>query len=927
MSSSPKFFVGPLTGQPNGTITHVTTYAYDADGNPTSETDPTGNVARRVYLSDGLVKDAIEGGGNTTRYGYDENGNPAKVFSPAAVAKEAPNPSGTPTVNTFSLDNLLLTSTVPVAGDGSSLRRITYGYDPAGRKTSQRSDLANSAGLVTSSGRLQQFFYYLSDRLERETATDTLRVIAKTFTYDAAGNLTTIAETGGVGGETVPSTISGTYYLDDLVRTVDAGDGLGASLYSYDGSGRRAARADQSTLCVTCSKTTTRYTYSDAGFPASLTSDLISGMVSWSYDAAGRPKTHSLPNAQSLTYAFNPDDTLASVAVTSTGGTVTFSYASDKNYRITSQGYAGPGARGATPDRTTYGYAYDAAGRLSSFTDSTGARSLTWDRNGNRKTFGASRSFTYNADDSIKTEASGGQVFAYAYDPNGRLQTDGCRKYSYDPFDRMTNAKADAGCPSAETAIYGYDPLDRLNSRPDNPGFDKFDGLSDTITQDGNRSSYVLGPAGEPLALKNGTTTQFLSDDGQGNVSLIADASGALACTARFDPFGAPEAVTAPEKTCDTGSSPSNQIFYRGARRDPETGTYLFGSRIYDPAKASFLTADSYRAAGQENDLSVGVDPLTRNTYAYVNGDPVNLVDPDGHFAGLSRLFRRIGRRLAAAAEDRKRRIGECARELYINLGSSDPFCQSLLESPQAAPPKRGGIGGFFHGLLDVGGLVPVLGEVFDVANCAWYGAEGNALDAGLSCGAAIPILGYGATAAKGARTAVKAAGRADDLVDAVRVADKLGDLGQVARSVERAGDAGNAVRGARSAARTAPRSAGARGLQAPQTAARLADDVVGSQQVTVLGRYRGGTDAFVGKPSFNVLDLPSKGTGRWYWSRNRAFIDDAIARSDEIRLVTNPFEPLYSGGNVFQRELRYLKDLGYGFEQAGDYWRAVPGR
>jgi hypothetical protein len=105
------------------------------------------------------------------------------------------------------------------------------------------------------------------------------------------------------------------------------------------------------------------------------------------------------------------------------------------------------------------------------------------------------------------------------------------------------------------------------------------------------------------------------------------------------------------------------------------------------------------------------------------------------------------------------------------------------------------------------------------------------------------------------------------------------------------------------------------------------AGEVLGSGEVTVLGRYRGGTEAFVGKPGFKELDLPSNGTGRWYWSRNRAFIDDAITRGDEIRLVTDPHAPLYSGGNVYQRELRYLRDLGYWFEQSGDYWVAVPGR
>jgi len=98
-----------------------------------------------------------------------------------------------------------------------------------------------------------------------------------------------------------------------------------------------------------------------------------------------------------------------------------------------------------------------------------------------------------------------------------------------------------------------------------------------------------------------------------------------------------------------------------------------------------------------------------------------------------------------------------------------------------------------------------------------------------------------------------------------------------------------------------------------------------GARQVTVLGRYTGGVDAYVGKPGFNTLNLPKSGTGRWNWTRNKRFIDDAIDRGDEIRLVTNPNEPLYQGGNTFQRELRYLQDRGYTWQEQGDYWNAVP--
>ena len=37
--------------------------------------------------------------------------------------------------------------------------------------------------------------------------------------------------------------------------------------------------------------------------------------------------------------------------------------------------------------------------------------------------------------------------------------------------------------------------------------------------------------------------------------------------------------------------------------------------------------------------------------------------------------------------------------------------------------------------------------------------------------------------------------------------------------------------------------------------------------------------------------------------------------------------KPLYSGGRTFQKEIRYLKSLGYRFEQVGDFWLALPTR
>ncbi len=81
---------------------------------------------------------------------------------------------------------------------------------------------------------------------------------------------------------------------------------------------------------------------------------------------------------------------------------------------------------------------------------------------------------------------------------------------------------------------------------------------------------------------------------------------------------------------CNTGST-IDSVFYRGSRRDIVTGDYQFGVRTYDPNTGSFLEPDTYLGSRPGTRGSVVSDPLTMNRYVYVNGDPLNLIDPSGH--------------------------------------------------------------------------------------------------------------------------------------------------------------------------------------------------------------------------------------------------------------------------------------------------------
>ena len=137
--------------------------------------------------------------------------------------------------------------------------------------------------------------------------------------------------------------------------------------------------------------------------------------------------------------------------------------------------------------------------------------------------------------------------------------------------------------------------------------------------------NYVSTPSSQDTAVvKAGAAAQYFTSDGSGNVAILTDSAGAQVCATRFDPFGNPL-----NNSCTTAVTP-NTHYWQDARQEP-TGQYQFGSRTYDPAKGAFLTPDANQGQQPSKDLSVQVDPLTANTYTYVNGDPVNLVDPTGH--------------------------------------------------------------------------------------------------------------------------------------------------------------------------------------------------------------------------------------------------------------------------------------------------------
>ncbi|MEZ0110110.1 YD repeat-containing protein [Catenulispora sp. EB89] len=103
---------------------------------------------------------------------------------------------------------------------------------------------------------------------------------------------------------------------------------------------------------------------------------------------------------------------------------------------------------------------------------------------------------------------------------------------------------------------------------------------------------------------------------------------------------------------------------------------------------------------------------------------------------------------------------------------------------------------------------------------------------------------------------------------------------------------------------------------------------------IALLGKYQDIKDYIAAGPPgafdadfLNFQGNAKKGTagvGSWNWTRNKRYIDDALTASKEVRLVTDPNTHIYEKGNVYQRELKYLKDNGYGWVPVDDHWVVV---
>jgi RHS repeat-associated protein len=553
----------------------VTRYRYDARGQVDAVTDPAGHTLFYAYDALGRLTQVTDRLGYTLDHTYDNRDNLIAVSDQEGKVHRL----------VYDRANRLREERRP-AGETT-----VYGYDPTDNLTEvQQANGHRIVYIYDDAGRLTQAEHFAADTVLAESVT--------TYAYDEADNLTGWSEGG----------FSASMVYDDLDRQTSETIDYGAFSLTY-GYG------------YTASDLTASLTYPD------------SSLVTYAFDANNQLQSAEIAGEGTITV--NTTRWLAPTRITLPGGSVQ-EYGYDGRLQLTSLKVTSPAQQVIAELNNRYGplqelteqtldggrteYRYDEEIRLREVIRPAGTEGYTLDGVANR-TGQSSQPGPWDYDDNHRLLERGDTT--YAYDANGNLREKNAAgaitRYGYDVRNRLIRVEDATG---NLIARYGYDPFDRRLWKEANGSLTYYlyaeEGLLGEYAADGSPLvSYGYTP-GSPtstdvLFVRAGSQTFYTHNDQLGTTLRISDRLGNLVWSAAYDAFG--QAQVSPASTLSFNPRLPGQYF------DAETGLHYNHRRYYDPQIGRYLTEDPIGLEG-------GV-----NLYAYVEGDPLNAVDPTGEVA------------------------------------------------------------------------------------------------------------------------------------------------------------------------------------------------------------------------------------------------------------------------------------------------------
>ncbi|MGH9166603.1 MAG: RHS repeat-associated core domain-containing protein [Acidimicrobiia bacterium] len=689
---------------------HMWKYGYDGAGRLTSAQLPAPISATTsiVYDAAGEQVKVTDGAGYVRNYTYDERGRLATLATARGTIAYVHD------VNDRLVRVDLPTSTPPLP-----VASLNYAYDNLGQRTRRWG--------LTSGGQT---------------------VSGENFSFDSAGNLTRASS----DSLTIPAVVMD---YDFAHRPWRVTQGTTVTTLAYQGTqlSSRSVVAAGSTL-------TNNYRYRTGdGLLATISPAFGGSNVAYGYDPYGRATSRQDPSGLTSVVAYDQTGRVKSkqVNLPSSSPLVCFERVYDPVGNVIQEAQR-PSTACATQPEGWNTYAYDNANRLESATEGGVTTAFGYDGAANRTSVqvGGDPAVTTSYDDAgYPDSASDGTD--YVTDALGELMSitkgGSTSSFVYDAWGRTSSAATPSG-----SFTYVLDALDRTIS--------KAAGLSSTsfayvgTTEDpaavtsGATTTHFDYTTGGPLAERTGATVRYDLLDLHGDVVGLALSGGSSEGSATFDAWGT--------KTASSGVQ--SVLGFQADLTDTATGLVDMGTRQYLPSLGRFTTSDVLFGDPR--------NPTSLNQFVYAHDNPVSLSDPDGmcprdpdnpgacSVTAPRREVKRFLRRMRVLT----RPVHNFTTRRLLGINGPEPRLdlRRILRPPRphTAPKKGGGgLGGFLNILqtgLDVVGLIPVVGEVADLANAGIYLARGNHADAALSMAAMIPGAGWAATGAKWTRRATK---------------------------------------------------------------------------------------------------------------------------------------------------------------------------
>jgi RHS repeat-associated protein len=548
-----------------GLTSRATKYAYDANGNLETKTDPNGNKTKYTYDADNEQAKVEEANSTITETGYDGAGQ--------IVSRTDGNKHTT-------------------KYERNKLEQVTEVIDPLGRKTTKEYDLAGNLKTLTDPAKRTTTYTYDSGNRLTEISYSDGKTHAAKYEYDVDGNRTHM--TDGTG--------TSSYTFDQLDRLTESKDGHGDVIkYEYD-------LANQQTKITYPNGKAVTQAYDKAGRLEKVT-DWLSNVTKFAYDPDSNLTSTTFPTGTSNedTYAYNLSDQMREVRMLK--GTETLAsllYARDSNSQINRTISKG------LPGNEIIESAYDQNNRLTK----TGSTAYEYDA-ANNPTKEGSSTYTYDA----ASELEKGTIAKYAYDELGERTkttptTGPATTYGYDQAGNLISVeRPKEGTTEAISDTYTYDG-DGLRASQTISGtttylaWDHAEKLP-LILNDGT-NSYIYGPGGLPVEQINNTTgtVTYLHHDQQGSTRLLTGSTGTVTGSTTFDAYG--------NQTGHTGTA-TTALGYDGQYMSNDTGLIYLRARSYDPATAQFLSVDPEVSRTLEAYEYAHDNPLTW-------GDPTGLI-------------------------------------------------------------------------------------------------------------------------------------------------------------------------------------------------------------------------------------------------------------------------------------------------------------